>query len=129
MIPVGKTGHAISLYHLAYISINDFEKVSGKHLKFTDRIGFKLAQRELRKGIAEDGTIQSKKMKKSLAKVTGGEYGFHAGGFVLGFFLGLIGVIIAYVISDDYKRNRVKWAWIGWGIFLVAYIALLIALL
>jgi hypothetical protein len=31
----------------------------------------------------------------------------------LGFLLGLIGVLIAYLIKDDKKRNRVKWAWLG----------------
>ncbi len=25
-------------------------------------------------------------------------------------------VIIAYLINDEKKHNRVKWAWIGWGI-------------
>ena len=39
--------------------------------------------------------------------------GFHLGGFALGFLIGPIGVLIAYLIDDDKKRNRVKWAWIG----------------
>ena len=53
----------------------------------------------------------------------------HLGGFALGFFIGLIGVLIAYIIEDDYKRNRVKWAWIGWGVFVVFYVALLVIIL
>jgi len=34
----------------------------------------------------------------------------------LGFLLNLVGVLIAYLIKDDYKSNRVKWAWIGLGL-------------
>jgi len=36
----------------------------------------------------------------------------------LGFFLGVIGVLLSYVISgdEDVKRNRQKWAWIGLGV-------------
>ena len=48
-----------------------------------------------------------------------GQTGFHAGGFFLGLLLGLIGVLIAYLINDDKHRNRVKWAWIGWGVIVV----------
>lgn len=52
-----------------------------------------------------------------------GETGFHAGGFFLGLLLGVIGVIIAYLINDEKKHNRVKWAWIGWGVWVVLLIA------
>jgi hypothetical protein len=47
--------------------------------------------------------------------------------FALGFLLGLIGLLIAYLINDDYKHNRVKWAWIGFGIVVVLNIILIAA--
>ena len=55
--------------------------------------------------------------------------GFHVGGFLLGFFLGLIGIVIAYVAGgdDDVKRNRAKWAWIGFGAYVVIFLALLLS--
>lgn len=129
LLPVGNTGQTISLYSLAHISLSDFERVTGNEMKFSDRVGFKLAQHHLRKSIADDGTIQNKKVKKVAAKVTAGETGFHAGGFFLGFFLGLIGVLITLLFKDDYKRNRTKWALLGWSIWLVAILALRIAIL
>lgn len=43
--------------------------------------------------------------------------GFNIGGFALGFFLGLIGVLIAYVFIKD--ANLIKWSWIGLGAVLV----------
>lgn len=130
MLPVGNTGKKISLMDLSRISIKDFETITGKRLKLIDKIGFKLGQKKLRTAIQPDGTIKSKAIKKYANKMAAdGETGFHLGGFALGFFVGLIGVLIAYLINDDYKRNRVKWAWIGWGIFVVLYVILLVALL
>jgi hypothetical protein len=123
--PVGNTGKQISLLELSQISVKDFETLTGKKLNFLDRIGFKKAQKKVRNQIAPDGTITSKKFERYIKKA--GETGFHLGGFALGFFVGLIGVLIAYLIKDDYKSNRVKWAWIGFGIAVVLNIILIIA--
>jgi len=126
--PVGNTGQKISYAQLATISLTDIQALTGRKMNFIERTNFRIAQNKMRKSIAADGTIKNKKIAKYLTKKgNAGETGFHIGGFALGFFLGLIGVVIAYVINDDYKKNRVKWAWIGWGIFVVMYVALLIA--
>ena len=95
--------------NLSTIDVKDFENLSGRHLKFFDRLGFKLAQKKLRNSINADGTIDNKKLNKFLNQ---GDHstGFHLGGFALGFLVGLIGVLIAYLINDDNKQNRVKWA-------------------
>ena len=123
-IPIGTTGKQISLLDLSKIDIKQFENISGRHLKFFDRLGFKIAQKKLRNSINADGTIENKKLNKFLDQ---GDHstGFHLGGFALGFLVGLIGVLIAYLINDDYKKNRVKWAWIGFGIYVVLLIVVL----
>ena len=128
MLPVGKTGKKISLMELSQISLSDFEKLTNKKMRFFDRLAFKAGQKKLRKNITEDGTLK-KKFEKTLKRMMAGETGFHIGGFALGFFVGLIGVLIAYLINDDFKKNRVKWAWIGFGAFLLIYIVLLILIL
>jgi uncharacterized membrane protein YeaQ/YmgE (transglycosylase-associated protein family) len=121
MIPVGSTGKSISLMDLSKISIKDYEQMSGRHLGLFDRMGFKKAQKKLRHSIAEDGSLKGK-----LAKRASGE-GFSFGGFALGFFLGLIGVLVAYVaFSDEGKSNRVKWAWIGLAASVVLAIVLVV---
>ena len=127
-IPVGTEGKKISLLTLSQISIREFEQQAGYDLKLMDKVSFKLAQRELRKTINADGTFNKNKVHKFMKRF-GGETGFHVGGFALGFFLGLIGVLIAYIINDDYKSNRRKWAWIGWGTFVVLYLILYLAVL
>jgi hypothetical protein len=112
MVPLGKTGKMISLAELATITPKSFSALTGKKLNLSEKIGFKLSQRQIKKCINSDGTVNSKLLAKFSKKAEGG--GFHLGGFALGFFLGLIGVLIAYVaFNDDLKQQRIKWAWLG----------------
>ncbi|MCX6318869.1 MAG: hypothetical protein NTW29_16440 [Bacteroidetes bacterium] len=126
--PVGKTGKTISLLTLSRISVKEFQALTGQKMNFFDKMSFKIAQKKVRDNIDRDGTINNKKIEKAmLKKRKGGESGFHFGGFALGFFLGLIGVLIAYLLNDDYKRNRVKWSWIGLAASVVLSIILIVA--
>ncbi len=118
-LPIGKSGQLISLQDLSVIKLKDFEALTGKKMKLTDKLGFALSQKQLRKSINPDGTFNKKKVEKYFNKMAEGSGGFHAGGFFLGLLLGLIGVLIAYLIKDDKKKTRVKWAWIGWVVWLV----------
>ncbi len=93
------------------MSVKDYEALSGKKMNFTERLAFKITKKRFQKKLEmADGSSSS---------------GFNIGGFALGFFLGLIGVLIAYLfIKDDNLR---KWAWIGVGT--IVAIALLAAVL
>ena len=126
IIPL-KGGKFITLEDLATMKPGEYAKLTGKKMNFFDRAGFKIAQKKLRSNINPDGTL-SKKMEKKLRKFDGGS-GFHLGGFALGFLLGLIGVLIAYLINDDYKHNRVKWAWLGLATWVVIWLILIAAVL
>ena len=130
-IPIGKTGQKISYAQLATISLKDLQALTGKKMNFLDRLNFRMAQKKIRKSIATDGTIKNKRILKFFSKAKGGagETGFHIGGFALGFFVGAIGVLIAYLINDDYKSNRVKWAWIGFATFVVLYVGLVVLII
>jgi hypothetical protein len=125
-LPVGNTGHLISLMDLSMISVKDFEALSGKKMKFSDKVNFKLGQRELKKSINPDGTFNRKSIEKYLAKPVGPGGGFSLAGLLLGLFLSLIGVLIAYVIAGADNRSRVTWAWIGAAISLVIWGAILL---
>jgi hypothetical protein len=126
MIPLGKTGKMISLQDLATIKASDLEKMTGQKMGFFHRLEFKLAQKKLRQSINADGTINNKRLAALTAKAADGETGFHAGGFFLGFLLGLIGILIAYLIMDEKRRNRVKWAWIGFAVWVVIVLLIII---
>ena len=123
-ITVGSTGQKISLLDLSSISVKDMEKLTGKKMKFSEKASFKIGQHKLKHSINHDGTINNKKLVKAFGE--GG--GFSLGGFALGFFLGLIGVLIAYVIKDEKQSARRKWAWIGWVTFLALYLVLVASL-
>jgi hypothetical protein len=124
MFPVGKAGQKISLLELSTISKVNLEKMSGKKMSGAESFAFKSAQRKMNRGINSEGVVTSKRMKKMFYA---GETGFHVGGFALGFLVGLVGVLIAYLINDDYKKNRVKWAWIGLGAGIILGVLLFLA--
>ena len=128
LIPVGKTGTTVSLLELSKMSPKEFQTLTGQKMNFFDKAKFRIAQKQLRNTIDHDGVFNNKKFEKLLAK-KGGETGFHFGGFALGFFLGLIGVFIAYIISDDYQSNRRKWAWIGFGITFILNLIIILTLI
>lgn len=126
MIPLGNTGTRISLLDMSALSVKEAEIIRGEKMKLSERIAFKVAQKKLRKTINPDGSINDRRIVKNLKKVDG-DGGFHAGGFFLGFLLGLIGLIIALLINDDKKKIRTKWALIGWGLW-VAIVVLAVIL-
>ena len=91
-------------------------------MKLVDKVGFKIAQKQLRSSINPDGTINEKRLAKAASKKAIDGSGFHLGGFALGFLLGIIGVLIAYLIKDELKATRVKWSWIGFALLLLILI-------
>src|SRR5947208_2161506 len=93
-VPIGATGQKISLLDLSRIKAQDYELMTGRKMKFGEKVSLRLAQKELSHSIKADGSLNAKKFGRF-----SGESGFHLGGFALGFFLGLIGILIAYLIK------------------------------
>lgn len=118
-LPIGKNKQ-ISLKDLSQMKVKDYEKLTGKHLNFFQKMTFKVGQKKLRNSISADGTVTNKKLLEA-ASNSDFTNGFNGGWFVLGLLLGLIGVLLSYVINGDeqVKKNRQKWAWIGFGVWIV----------
>lgn len=121
-LPVGKSGKMISLLDLSQIRVKDFEKLTGKDMKLFDKIGFKLAQKKLRRSINNDQTLNKKQIEKYLRKDTQKGTAISWGGLLLGIFLGPIGVLIAYLFKDDNRKQRINWAWIGFAAGVISFI-------
>ncbi|WP_416438762.1 hypothetical protein [Phnomibacter sp. MR] len=125
MIPVAG-GKTVSVLDLATMKADQLQELTGKKMNFLEKMAFKVSQKKLKKQINEDGTLDLKSLEKITKAGDEMTSGFHAGGFILGLLLGLIGVLIAYLINDDKKKNRVKWAWFGWLAWLVILLVTLV---
>lgn len=126
LLPIAPNAQ-ISLKDLSVIKVKDYEKLSGKHLNFFERMSFKAGQKKLRNSIAADGTITNKKLLNAMSSGDPGT-GFNIGWFAIGLLLGIIGVLLSYLINGDeaVKKNRQKWAWIGFGVVLVIFLITLL---
>ena len=114
IIPVGKEGAKISLLELSKMSKPELEKITGRKINIIQSLVFKRAQHKIKNGIGNDGMVTDKQIKNLFEDDV--KKGFNAGGFLLGIVVGLIGVLVAYLIDDKNKKNRVTWAWIGLGV-------------
>ncbi len=121
-VPVGQN-RTISVMELSVIKVKDYEKLSGKHLNFFERMTFRAGQKKLKNSFAADGTITNKKLLKAMSNGDPSA-AFNPGWLVLGFLLGLIGVLLSYIINgdQDVKKSRHKWAWIGFGLWIIFFI-------
>ena len=120
MISLGAQGSYVSLMDLSVMKRSQLEKLTGRKMNIVQRLAWKGAQKKIRSSIDKDGYVRGNKIQALLGKAEGKSdavSGFHLGGFALGFLLGIIGIIVAYLIKDDKKSNRVKWAWIGFAIW------------
>ena len=107
---------------LAGMSVQDFlsltpkkyKELTGEKLSFTQKIALKMAQKKVRKAIKNNEKVDSTVMANALDTSD-----FNIGGFVLGLLLSVIGVLIAYLIGDT---SVIKWAWIGFAVFLVIFL-------
>lgn len=115
---------------LSAISIPALEFKTGRKLNLWQKVSFKLAQKKLKKQLGQSQDLQKPAQQEDEEDRT---KGFHMLGFILGFFLGPLGIILSYFIDKEEERaNRVKWAFIGWGVstilVLLLYVGLIILL-
>lgn len=91
-----------------------FKEVTGQKLSFTKKIALKMTQKKIRKALKNNEQVDGAMMANAMDTSD-----FNIGGFILGLLLSVIGVLIAYLIGDS---TVIKWAWIGFGIFMVIFL-------
>jgi hypothetical protein len=97
------------------LSPREYEKLTGKDMKLSQKISFKLAQWKIKRMLKKGKTVDLMSMAKKGIDTSD----FNIAGFLLGFFLSLIGVLIAYLIDDE---AMIKWAWLGAGLSLLIWL-------
>jgi hypothetical protein len=97
----------ITVDDIKNLSIKEIEAKSGTKLTWKQKLGLKMAKNKIGKADGDGST---------------------GIGFLLGFLLGLIGVLIAYLAFKD-EPKTIKGAWIGFGVLVGLILILTIATL
>jgi len=103
MMPLFNTGKFISIEDFMKLTPGSYKEIAGKKMKFKERIGLAFGKKSLKKMINKDGTVNMAKMKKA---GLWGNFQWHWGGFALGFFLNILGPVVALFFNDEYKWDR-----------------------
>jgi len=98
------------------------QEMTGTKMTFGQKVSLKMAQMQVKKQLKKGQEVNMADMGKKAGS------GINFLWLLVGFLLGIIGVLIAYLTREGSDDNRVKSAWIGAGIWLVLWIILYIAI-
>src|SRR5687768_3201656 len=96
-----------------------YRELTGQRMKLSQKISLKIAQYKLKKMMKKNKNVDMYSFAPQGIDTTD----FSIGGLVLGLLLGIIGVLIAYLIGDS---AVIKWAWIGFAIWVGIVLLVLI---
>jgi len=91
-----------------------FKAMTGEKLTIPQKISLKLAQKKVKQAIKNKEAVDNNTMATAIDTSD-----FNIGSFILGLLLSVVGVLIAYLIDDT---TVIKWAWIGFGIFMIIFL-------
>lgn len=95
-----------------------YKELTGRKMTLPQKLSLKIAQQKVRKALRKGKTVDLNAVAREVDTSD-----FNIAGFVLGLLLGIIGVLIAYLIGDS---NIVKWAWIGFAVWVGIVLLVLI---
>ena len=109
------------------MSFMEYQKLLGHKASRLEKFAFERMQKKSIKMFDENGNLRSKYQKK-FKRMYEGSGGSFIGGFALGFFLGAIGLLVAYLaFKDGNHKNRIKGAWWGFGVATILFVFLVAA--
>jgi hypothetical protein len=102
-----------------YLSLTPqkYYELTGKKLKLSQKVSLKLSQWKIKRMLKKGKKVDLLTMAKAQKELDTSD--FNIAGFLLGLFLSLIGVLIAYLIGGD---DIIKWAWLGAGLNLIIFL-------
>jgi hypothetical protein len=120
--PVFKNSMSVKAF--LSLSPKDIYSGTGKKLSFKEKMGLKIAQKEIKTQV-KSNQIDENSIVELDKQMGYGESSFNIGGFLLGFILGLIGVGLAHIFSDDKDFRRSSWKGLGAWIILLLVLVLI----
>jgi len=106
------------------MSFMEYEKLLGHKASKVEKYAFTRMQKKTSIMFDSEGNLLQKYNKRFL-KMQSDPGGSFIGGFALGFFLGIIGVALAYAVNNNGdKKNRIKGVW--WGFIVQAILGLIL---
>ena len=114
------TGMSVVMNMEDYIQLkpSDLKKLTGHQLTLKERIVLKITQRQIKKTIRKDGTVDLLAFHEKAKE----PFKWHWGGFFLGVLLPVLGLIITAFFKDDQRKNRITSAAIGTLIACAAFV-------
>jgi len=89
-------------------------------MSLREKIVFKYMQHRMKREVRHNPEVATRAASDLID-----DSDFNLGGLVLGLFLPLVGVLIAYLIGD---RDVIKWAWIGTAAFFLLFLIFVVIL-
>jgi hypothetical protein len=96
-------------------------EMTGQKMTLNQKINLKLAQRQVKKDLKKGRDVNMIQMAQRA-----GDGSFNWGAAALGFFLGLIGVLIVYLAFKNDKEAARKAGWIGFAVGLALTLILIL---
>jgi steroid 5-alpha reductase family enzyme len=98
------------------------QEMTGTKLTLGQKVSLKIAQMQVKRQLKKGQDVNMVEMAKKA-----GDGSFNWGAAALGFFLGLIGVLIVYLAFKNNKEAARKAAWIGLAVWVAVLIILLVS--
>lgn len=113
--PIDPALNALLVQQFLKLTPQKYYEMTGKKMKLSQKISLKLAQWKVKRMLKKGKTVDLMAMRQKGIDTSD----FNIAGFLLGFFLSLIGVLIAYLLDDE---AIIKWAWLGAGLSAILWL-------
>lgn len=98
------------------MSAKDVAKATGEKLSFKEKVALKLVQRQVKRQMKKGERVDLPTSYEKAAP------SINIGGFILGFLLGLIGVLIALIIDRDLVTSAL-YGFLAWLVIVLVIVA------
>lgn len=122
-LPIAKTGKSVSLLELSTMSVKEYQNLSGQHLKLMDKLSFKMAQRELKRVINKDGSVNVKKLEalnKKIQKAASEDSKRYLRWALIFLGAGIILSLLGYLVPFTWYLGYI--AYLASGVFFVLWL-------